>query len=425
MPNGSKILIVLAAVLAALVSPPGGHDSSYGQVETSSREPGVIAPDTEVLVLWKNGQRMRARWVGRDGGVIIVRIGPIETRIPADQVDRVVPQRSAEERYREMRAVIDDGDIERLLLLVEWLREQGLYEHAAREIEDVLALEPTHPEAIRLARLIEQEIRLRDAERAASTGAGDAPTPRDAVTPRLRRPAPGEFPLLSPEEANILKVWELDLHNPPRILIDRATVDAFLDRYGDDPGIPSSQDGRASFHGKPPIEILSQMFRLRARDMYARVQVLGMPDSLDRFRNDVNATWLVNHCATTQCHGGLEAQGLFLYNRDPRTERAALTNYLILERSTLPDGRPLLDYENPERSPLLQMALPRHIAAFPHPDVRGWRPVFRTPDIRRFRQAIEWLDSMRRPRAEAPIDFVPPEPPGSPVPSTRSEPQDR
>ncbi len=420
-----KISIALAATLAASMSLRDVIGASALETLAEVQEIGAIAPDTEVLILWKSGQRTRARWVGRDGGAIVVRIGPIETRIPADQVDRVVPQRSAEERYREMRAVIEDGDIERLVMLADWLRDQGMYEEAGYEIGRVLALEPTHPEAIRLSRLIEQERRLRQAERAAAEGAGAAPTPREAVTPRFRRPAPGEFPLLSPEEVNILKVWELDLNNPPRILIDRATVDAFLDRYGDDPGIPSSQDGRASFHQKPPVEILAEMFRLRARDMYARVQVLGMPDSLDRFRNNINATWLVNHCATTQCHGGLEAQGLFLYNRDPRAEQAALTNYLIIERSTMPDGRPLLDYENPERSPLLQMALPRHIAAFPHPDVRGWRPVFRSPDIRRFRQAIDWLDSMRRPRAEAPIDFVPPEPPGSPDPSTPSEPQAR
>lgn len=382
--------------------------------------PAALKPGVEVLILWKNGQRMRGVWVGRDGRDLVVRIGAIKTRIPADLIDRVVPQRPAVERYHDMRSVINDADIDRLLALIEWLRAHELYEEAEHELAHVLSLEPNNADALRLTRLVAQERRLREAERA-----GGATRAHEAI----RRPGrlhPGDFPLLTEAQANLLKIWELDLSDPPGLLISRQTVDKFLDRFGDDPTIPSTQDGREAFHRKAPIDVLAEMFRMRARDLYGEVQVIGLPSALDRFRNDVNATWLVNSCATSRCHGGTDAGAFMLYNRKPRSERAALTNLLILERSTLADGRPLIDFENPARSPLVQMTLPRNRSAFPHPDVKGWRPVFHTLDARRLKQAIAWISAMRRPRSEIPIDYDPPHPPararttGNPEPEPRT-----
>lgn len=381
-----------------------------------------LAAGTDIIVWIRGGQRLRAVFVKWERDALVMKVGPVETRLPRDQVERVVAQRPAIERYREMRAVIDDADIERLLALIEWSRVNRLYDEAMRDLEHVASMEPTNPEGIRLRRLIENERRLREREGAA--GGRDTSTPTEDVT-RIEGLRSGQFPLLSEEQVNLLKVWELDLNNPPRLLVDRSTVDKLLDRYGDDPGIPTTRDGREAFHRKPPVEIVAEMFRLRARELYGEVRVLGMPLSLDLFRNHINGTWLVNNCATTRCHGGLDAGRFMLYNRQQRGEQAALTNYLILERSTLSDGRPLLDYQNPDRSPLLHLGLSRPESAFPHPDVKGWRPVFRSTDSRGFRQAVEWLRSMHEPRAEAPIEYVPPTPADFDESRVRSEPQPR
>ena len=79
----------------------------------------------------------------------------------------------------------------------------------------------------------------------------------------------------------------------------------------------------------------------------------------------------------------------------------------------------LIDWDDPARSPLLQMALNRSDSLTPHPDVgsgpgsRGWRPVFRSTEDRRFQLAVEWIRSMYRPRPEYPIDYQPPLPSGA------------
>ncbi len=420
--------LILFALTCALIGTAAAVQPAEPVKQPVPADPMQLPPVPEgadVIVTLKSGQRLRAVFVRRDIDAVIVRIASVETRIPPSDVERIVVQRPAIERYHEMRTVIDNADVDRLLALIEWSRANRLYDEALQDLAHVQTLEPDNPEAIRLLRIVRQEKQLRAKEVQDRVPDSPAETPTVRRAERLK---PGDFPLLSEEEVNLLKVWELDLNESPRLLISRDTIDKFLDRNGDDPAIPTSRDGREAFHRREPEQILAEMFRLRARDLYGEVKVLGSPGSLDQFRLQVNSTWLVNSCATTNCHGGVEAGELMLYNRDTRAERAAYTNFIIIERESLSDGRALIDYENPERSPLLHLGLPQHDAAFPHPETHGWRPAFRSMDSRRFRQAVDWIRSMRQPRTEIPIDYDPPTPPEAAetaeTPPTR-EPQPR
>ena len=152
------------------------------------------------------------------------------------------------------------------------------------------------------------------------------------------------------------------------------------------------------------------MFEVRARDLYDEVSVIDLPDSLRLFRDHVNSTWLVNRCGTTACHGGLDAGEFLLYNRAPTSEQAVATNMLILERYRTSSGAPLIDYTRPEQSLLLQLALRPQLSAFPHPEVRGYKPVFLSTRSRRYAQALEWIDAMHRPRPQYPIEYELPTP---------------
>ena len=96
--------------------------------------------------------------------------------------------------------------------------------------------------------------------------------------------------------------------------------------------------------------------------------------------------------------------------------------FLILDRYRLADGKPLIDYEEPAKSPLLQLALPREHSLNPHPAIPGeesrsdlWRPFFRSTDDRAFVRAVEWIKSMYRPRPEYPISYSPPGPSNPPA----------
>jgi len=381
--------------------------------------PAAAKPDPlpECVLLLTDGSRYTGLLVERNDDDVVLRIQGIDTRFPASRLANLEVLAPVEVRYRAMRDAIGDDDLARLLMLADWLRQRERFDAALAEIDHVLDIDPQHPRARELRRIVLAQMALADGDRPAD--------PADA-----QRPDP--FPVLSPDQVNLLKVYETDIADPPRLLIKPETIDRLLDEYADSELLPQTHAGREAFRHLPPERILEYMFRLRARDLYAEVRVLGQPKALRRFRDSVHSTWLMNGCATARCHGGEQAGRLWLNTRKRNTEATVYTNFLILDRFRLTDGKPLIDYDQPALSPLLQMALPREKSAFPHPEVvaegraEGWRPVIRSIDDRRFVQAVEWIQSMYRPRPDYPIDYDPPVPAGlvEPLPEP-DEPVDR
>ncbi|MCC6677815.1 MAG: hypothetical protein IT436_11770 [Phycisphaerales bacterium] len=356
----------------------------------------------------RDGREVTGLLISQDPKTIVVRINGIDTPFPADSVEdiRVLP--SPLDQYRELREAIDDKDAQQLLTLVKWLQQRRLYEEALLELAHILELEPANPEALSLRRLIESQILL-DVKAGPTRPAGQE-------APRPARAAEAVFPLLSADQVNLIKVFELDLTDPPRMIVSRDTVAQLVERYAGNPLIPPTREGREALAREKPEKILDLMFRVRARDLYGQVKVIDHPTPMRRFREDVHRGWLLNGCATASCHGGQESGRLWLYNRRASSDATVYTNFLILDRFRLPDGKALIDYNDPANSPLLQMGLPRADSLYPHPRVnpanrsRDWRHVFGSTDDRKFLDAVAWINSLYRPRPEYPISYQPPVP---------------
>jgi len=391
-----------AIIIAALAF------AAMAQQDDSGSTDEVSLVGKPVRVVMNDGQRLSGVIVEERADAVVIRIGKVETTLARSHIDRITVERPAIERYREMRAILDPEDTDRMLMLIDWMRTEGLLEEAKREITAVLEREPGNGDALRLSKLIDEQLTLRAGMR--NRDDEESP-PRRTITPReLRRPSAQEFPLLSEEEANLVKVYEVDLDDPPRLLIERDTIDALISGHRGEAGIPRQEGEDQAFRRRPAHEILRAMFEVRARDLYGEVRVIDLPESLRLFRDNVNATWLVNGCATTACHGGYQAGDFMLYNRTPTREEAALTNLLILERYRTEEGVPLIDYARPERSLLLQLTMKPNISAWPHPRVPGYKPIFMSTRSRRYVQAVEWIEAMHRPRPDYPVDFTPPTP---------------
>jgi len=402
--------------------------ASAQELGPSATGPKLAAEGDEAELVLRDGRRIAGRLVSRSDTRIIFEVGGVPTTFDSVAVDRIEAVPSVEERYRALRASIDEADAQGLMRLAEWLRSRGRCDLALLEVDRALAADPGNPDGRALRLLIVEQQKLEEAARQAkerkalSPGGDAAPAPRS-------KPDPISFPLLTDEQINVIRVYEVDLDSPPKMLIARETIDQFLAQYaGQRPEgretIPVNEQGRKIYAARKPVEILTDMFALKARDFYPRVQVMENPESMRRFRDDVNRTWLVNACATTRCHGGEEAGRLMLFDRKAASDAGAYTNFLILERFRMEgeDGRrtvPLINYAEPASSPLLQMRLPRDEAMIKHPEVPAsmagrWRPVFRSTDDERFRRAVEWIRSMygakdgKRP--EYPVAYEPPQP---------------
>lgn len=393
-----------------------------------------LGPDDEVretVVVLTDGRRMTGVLSDRTAKGVTLSIGGIPTFFSTDDVASVEPQPTTRERYRQMRETIDDDDVDRRANLADWLRERGQLKLALHEVEGVLARNSAHPQANELRTLILEQLRLDAAsvKRAPDEGkVGGAES--------NKRPA---FPVLSPDQVNLLRVYEIDLADPPRMVIDYETIHQLYQKYAGHELLPKTRDAEDQLHHKRAEQILELMFRLRARELYPKVQVIEDPSAMRRFRDNVHRTWIINSCATSNCHGGNEAGRLMLNNRRPNSDATVYTNFLILDRFRIREAKrpdvnpdvnaeaaaaqpteprlvPLIDYDDPASSPLLQLGLPAGESTYPHPTIPGpgkgrtIPPVFRGKDDRRFLAAIEWIKSMYKPRTEYPIEYTPPSP---------------
>ncbi len=405
-PPALASLTILLGVIALAPSPEPGPAIVLIAQDQPEEKPGSV----ECVVTRRDGKEITGIFVDQNADRVVVRVSGVRTVIPRVQIQRVEFLAPVEDRYEALRATIADNDTEGLLYLAEWLRQRERYELALKEVNTALRVEPYNEQGKSMRSWLEQQIKLENRERTDRGGAS---------IPAVKRNRGSAFPMLSRDEINLLRVYEIDLDNPPRLLIGRDVIERFMSDYAQSELIPVTRDGRESFLRLPPARILEIMFRLQAREYYPDVRVMGDPESMRQFKRNVHATWLNNACASARCHGGENAGRLWLQNKNINSDATTYTNFLILDRFRLPDGTPMINWDEPARSPLLQMALPRNSSLTPHPDVgrgpgsRGWRQVFRTTEDRRFAQAVAWIDSMYRPRPNYQIDYTPPVPSGA------------
>lgn len=372
-----------------------------------SDEPALPA-DCEIVL--DDGRRILGTLVESGPTTVVVEVGGIRTTYERARINELRIMEPVEDRYRALRRAIPDSDIDQRLMLAQWLMSRRAYRLAYREVDELMLLDPANPEIIKLRRHLELQIRLLE-------GVSPGEDRDNERTPQERDRA--EFPLLSPEEINLLKVFEIDLRDPPRMLIPRRVVDELIAEHQSSELIPSSPEAQRALYRQPPRRILDLMFRLRARDLYGQVEVQGHPRSMERFRDDVHRGWLMRGCATSQCHGGQAAGRLWLHNQNINSDATVYTNFFILDHFKLEDGTPLINYDEPAKSPLLQMALPRARSERPHPVVSelgrevAWRPPLSGPEDDGFRKALRWLETMYRPRPVYPISYEPPVPAGA------------
>ncbi len=365
-----------------------------------------------VQLMLSDGRLVEGRLIGQDDRTVTVEINGIETPFQRGLVERLRTLPSVSSEYARLRAAIDPRDIEARLRLAEWLRANERYDLALTEITEAMRIDPLHPEAIEMKTLVEQQKLLAEASKGRADDPGtDSGKPRRVV----RRPEKASFPVLSPEQVNVMRVYEVDLRRPPRMLIDRSTVVELMKTYSSNELIPQTPEGRDAFLRKDAVEILEVIFRLRAREFYGDVRVIENPLPFRLFREEVHRGWLMNSCATSRCHGGEDAGALYLNRSMANSDAAVYTNFLILDRFRTKDDLPLIDYVEPANSLLLQYGLPRALAKRKHPEVgqlRGrpaWKPVFESDRDPKFRSAVEWINTLYRPRPKYPVEYTPPE----------------
>jgi len=360
----------------------------------------VLKAGQRVRVVMKDGQSFTGEFLSKDRLNVVITIAGIRTTFDQEKVDHVVALKSFEEEYRDLKKTLDPDDYAQRSDLCRWLYGRGEYELAAQELEALLDDTSQFPEARQLLRTVNKAIELHSST--TDRDGSKVPETNDSSV------QPSQFvsaTLLTDSDVNLMRIYEVDLKDPPRMIVPREVIDELFKKYGQSEMLPQTEEGRRRFYSKKPSEILDILFELQARELYGKIRVLSEPKAFMRFRLDVERIWLTNTCATSRCHGGVNGGKFYLFNKRTNDSRTVYTNFLILERIKI-GGKPLLNYDKPSESLLLQMGLPRNQTGTPHPLVDGWRPVFRDRADPLFQKAEGWMNGMYRPRPDYPVNYV-------------------
>ncbi len=350
------------------------------------------------LIAMRDGTSIRAHVLDDQFDRVIYSIAGIRTEVPRDRIWHVTLDMAFDERYRKLKAALRDDDLDGRLAMCRWLFDQRAYDEALDETRSLIATRPLD-EAKRLLAALEAQVSvIRTTPVPSAAGGSTAVGAQSTHLPDR---------LLTPEEINLIKVYEIDFEHPPAVTVPVQTIKDLIATHASSDLIPERESERTRLLTRDPLEIVKLMFDLRARDLYAQIVVDSEPASLNQFRLKVHNAWLLSNCATSRCHGGVDAGRFFLHARNQASDSVRYTNLLILLRSTF-DGRPMIDFDHPHDSLLVQHALPRSSARFPHPDVPGWKPVFDRSNERLMSDCERWVQSMHQPRPEYPVEFTPP-----------------
>jgi hypothetical protein len=202
-----------------------------------------------------------------------------------------------------------------------------------------------------------------------------------------------EDPLLSPDDIELIKVFEvhLDTDPKPRVTIPRDELRNFLKDFQEDDRIPRGKREQEDWLRSDGYKQLELLFQLRARDYYKHVRVRSQIESLREFGN-IHRRYILGFFQPVFGSGAVE--GLYLFPRGRDAERIEMTNFYILTQVSI-DGKPIIDRNQPEDSLLVQWGLPRESAKFPAPEeIKGWENQFKSEDDERFKELVSWIESL-------------------------------
>ncbi|MBL9121925.1 MAG: hypothetical protein JNL80_18610 [Phycisphaerae bacterium] len=363
-------------------------------------------PNQPGVVIMRDGLEYRGLIIKDEVDHVEVEVEGIRQILPRTTVLRCFFTLTPRQTYERLRVEIKPDQYTDRFKLCRYLFDQKMYEEAREELVALLEAVDMF-EAKDLLRTVEAQLEL---GRPVTTP-DDEPLTEDS--PDDETPLPNSIPLptriLSPEDVNIIRVYEIDFRKPPKMTVPQEVIRELIEKYSASELIPANAEGRAALYRAEPERLVRLMFDLRARDMYPKVIVRSEPTSLSLFRRRIHNSWLINNCATSQCHGGVDAGRFFLHRRNAKSTQVRYTNLLLLERTKI-DGRPpLVDWEKPRESLVIQFGLPRSEARYPHPEVKGWKPVFGPTNRRLIDDFARWVETMYQPRPEYPVELAPPD----------------
>ncbi len=357
---------------------------------------------SEAVVTTYDGRTLTGELISRDEKTVTLLISGIRTPIPQRSIQSIEIKDAPPEQYRKMRAELEDDDLDGRYRLAYTMYEKKWFELAMVELQSLERDFPDIDKVRSLRDLVQSKIDKQQAE----TRRVPRQVPKDpgGNTVNEVTQLPGPEQRLTDEQINVLRVYEVDLAEEPRITIKPETIEKLYETYATSDSL--TKDRRA-FRRMPGHEQLEVMFALQARELYPEVVIRQDSPALKAFRSQLHQRYVLNYCAANGCHGDNSPGGLFLFRIQPNSDATVYTNFYTLNRMKLEQGS-MIDRDEPRRSLLLQYGLNRDAAETPHPDVEGWRLQFINEEDPRYTLYSDVLEMLWQPAPDYGISYSPP-----------------
>lgn len=360
----------------------------------------VLARDA--VVTTTDGRQFEGELISEDSETITLLISGIRTPLPRDEIRDIQYRMTVEDQYQQRLAELNPEDLFQRYELAKWLFDNKSYDLAKHELDEIksrltIASPPElHQQTELLSRAVVARIKLLDPDQPGDSTAIDAD--EDGQIPGQGETAQKqpEHEMLSEEEINRIKVYELPQNlaeSKLSITIPDGVIDELFEKYHDDQRLPRGQHALKLFKAKPGYEQIDLFFSLQAREFYDKIQVRQDPPAMMAFRRKVHRKYVLNYCAATACHGGPDAGELYLFRQAPESRRTAYTNFFILQSISV-DQHDVIDRTDADQSLLLHYGLKRDATTTPHPDVPGWHPRLMSKDVPFYKQIQAWITSL-------------------------------
>ncbi len=365
----------------------------------------------EAVVKLDDGREIRGQLVSENTEEVVLEIAGIRTTFSRQRVSGIEYVKSIPEQYQERRAQIADDDLDKRYDLARWLFENKSYDLAKAELQQLIEKHPTDGRLVPLQNLVDAAIKLQEEPQRPAQPRPSQPRPQQ---PSATQPAAGaettDFdrhaprPRMTDDQINLMRVYEIDPTSQPNVHVPNDVMEEVYRRYAGEEGVPVGANAQRQALGWPGWRKLHLLFQLRARETYGKVTVHTEPQTIQAFRTNVHNRYLLTYCATTSCHGGKDAGNFFVFRFEPASNATVYSNYYILHKYTTQQGY-MIDRERPDRSLLVQYGLPRADAALPHPEVPGWRPLFRNAQDARAIGVTQWVRSLGVMSVDYPVGY--------------------